>query len=202
MLTESDVFVWASAEPSDSEHLEDHLRNRLKSALHRARRPLRWAALLLALVSYSLPFLLFEEPLREALAAHEAPRAWLAIVILLGVSTLVISPLLGLLAHARKESSALLEAARRYSATYRGTEHDGSVRLSISTHEGQVDVLVPRAGPGVGRGEWVVYAIPEEASLGAVLVPGVAAPNGLRIGRLTPSLGALFGRSSFQGEGP
>lgn len=184
MLSETDVFVWEIAGTSTQDHLGDEQRDKLRRVLRHGHAPLRYAALGLCVCAYTLPFLLLEGPLREALAAQAVERAGLAIFILLGASTLVLSPLFGLLSHVRRESKVLIEAGRKFTATVLPGDGSTAVRLSLTTHEGPCLVVVPRPGVASYPGQqWMVYAIPEEANLAAVCVPGKTGDQ-LRIGHL------------------
>ena len=168
MLTESELFVWEVFGDPDQGRLSSDVRDQLRRCLRQAEAPLRWVVLMSSLFAYALPLLLFQDALLEALAGQDVERAWLAVAVLFGVSTLVLSPLFGLMAQSRRESRALLLDGRKFTPTAMRMAAGAGMRLSISTVDGPCEVVVTDATGAALPRDCVVYALPEEASLAVV----------------------------------
>jgi len=168
MLTESELFVWEVFGDPDQGRLSPDVRDQLRSCLTRAEAPLRWVTLVSSLFAYALPLLLFQDALLEALAGQDVERAWLAVAVLFGVSTLVLSPLFGLIAQSRRESRALLLDGRKFTPVSTLIAPDAVGRVSIGTVDGPREVVVTGPFGQTHPQDCVVYALPEEASLAVV----------------------------------
>ena len=160
-------FVWElSADEADS-RLEE-IRAEARRVLEVERAPVRVACLLLAGIIYVVPLALFQDQIFEVYAGMSEARAKMGVAILLGISTLVVLPLFGYLAHLSAESKALVEAARRYVGVVVPSSKPGHVQVRISTPGGADEVLVKTKSTAPVGTPLVVYAIPEEGNLAAV----------------------------------
>lgn len=168
MLTESELFVWEVFGDPDHGRLSPDVRDQLRRCLRRAEAPLRWVVLVSSLFAYALPLLLFQDSLLEALAGQDVERAWLAVAVLFGVSTLVFSPLFGLIAQSRRESGALMLDGRKFVPTMTRSAQGAGLRLSIATAEGPREVVLTDAVRRALPHDCVVYALPEEVNLAVV----------------------------------
>jgi len=195
MLTESELFVWEVFGDTDAGRLSPDIREQLQACLRKAEAPLRWVVLVSSLFAYALPLVFFQDSLLEALAGQDVERAWLAIAVLFGVSTLVLSPLFGVLAQSRRESRALLLDGRKFTpqsvlrtSGATGPLSSGAVQLSIGTVDGARDVVIADAFGSVLPADCVVYALPEEANVAVV--------------QWTNARGSQMARGYLQASGP
>ena len=182
MVNEPDVFAWEMAPTVRGMRFENEVERRIRQALRASQRPLYYVTLGLALLAYTVPLFLFEPALREALLENDLGRVGGTLGVLSGISTLVISPIFGYVALARREGNALLELGRAYRARVERWE-ENRVCLSLATAEGNCKLVVEAArGRGREGDQWWVYAMPQETRLVAVQVPGGG--DQMRVGHL------------------
>lgn len=184
MLSESEILVWEVFGTSDEGHLNRDARTQLRLCLDQAEAPLRWTVLVASLVAYAGPLLFVQDSLLETLHEADIERAWLVVAVLFAASTLVLSPLFGLLTQSRRDSKALLDSGRKFPALSVRSTNDRWTLL-IATREGAREVHVPAVGAAAPT-DCMVYAVPEEANLTVV---EWSAAHGIerRVGRLFTS---------------
>ncbi len=192
MAPDSEAFAWEVTEDRGLGSLAPPLREALSSRLRASEAPLRWALFPTSLLIYALPLLFLQDSLIEALAGNDVERAWLAVAVLALASTLVLSPLFGLLVQAKRERNALFEAGRRYPVTEIERIPGRLVRLSLDARTSCELLVSGPASDAIPAHNCFAFAFPEEANVAAVTWQGRSGDE-LVVGRLETPLRSTAG---------